>query len=307
MIIQLTLADLANWAPGDISEFYFGITRNGHYLDGNDEVRARLEEAVEQYGSRMQKRLIRNNHQNHLSTELRKYLTTIVCNRYTYEELMCIICKPSCLMIENLPYESDVYRSIIGTYVSDPKYKNLFRKLDGAQNRGWLTFLHAGGFGPMKPLMEYYDKRDYKNVADKKIAVLMDRDTDSPTKMPTSRNPFFRLLSGKTVGTVVNGDIYSLSQNVYVWHMWYKRAIENYFPAAQYDNLGYPSNTAPTVPADWSYKDLGKINRYGKSHLFDVSVGMSRSAYEANCTQFAIGGESMSEMQLLLLKLVKLI
>lgn len=307
MIIQLALDDLVNLSSGEVSELYCGITCNGHYLDCDDAVRTRLETAVEQYGSRTQKRLIRNNHQGHLSSELRKYLTTIVCNQYTYEEQRTIICRPSCLMIENLPYESDVYRSIIGTYVRDPKYGNLFKKLDDAQNRGWFTFLHAGGFGMMKPLMEYYDRRDYKNVADKKIAVLMDRDTESSTRMPSARNPFFRMLSGKATGAITNGDIYTLSQNVYVWHMWYKRAIENYFPAAQFDNLGYPSNTAPAAPVDWSYKDLGKISHYKKNHLFDVSVGMSRADYEVNCTRFAVGAENMSEMLLFLLKLVKLI
>ena len=307
MIIRLTSADLANFAIGEISELYYGITRNGHYLECDDATRTRLNEAVEQYGSRMQKRLIKNNHQGHLTAEIRKYLTTIIGNQYTYDELMTIVCKPSCLLIENLAYESDVYRSIIGTYVGDPVYRNIFKKLDDAQNRGWLTFLHAGGFGMFAPLLNYYDQRDYKHVADKKIAVLMDRDTEDGSRFPPSRGQLFKLLSGKQYAHLSNNDVYTLSQTDYVWHIWHKRAIENYFPAEQFDNLGFQSNTAPTVPADWSYKDLGKIKRYDKKHLFNVSVGMSRTTYEANCSQFIVGGESMSEMQLFLLKLVKLI
>lgn len=307
MIFQLNTAGLDGLSGSEISDLYYGIVRNGHYLLSDAATIDMLNEALEQNGSIAQKRLVRNNRQGHLTAELHKYLTTIQASLYSYEELMTIVCKPSCLMIENLAYESDVYRSIIGTYVNDHRFKNIFKKLDDAQNRGWITFLHAGGFGDMKPLLEYYDKRDYKNVAEKKIGVLMDRDTDSGTVFPTKRQNLFAMLSGKAAAALSNSDIYTLSQGVYVWHMWYKRAIENYFPSVQYDNLGCSSATAPTVPADWSYKNLGAIRGYKKHLLPNLSVGMSRACYEANCSQFVVNGENLSEMQLFLLKLVKLI
>lgn len=307
MIIQLNTAGLDGLSGSEISDLYYGIVRNGHYLWSDAATLDMLNDAMEQNGSRAQKRMVKNNRQGHLTAELHKYLTTIQASQYSYDELMTIVCKPSCLMIENLAYESDVYRRIIGTYVHDSSYKNLFKKLDDAQNRGWLTFLHAGGFGDMKPLLEYYDKRDYRNVADKKIGVLMDRDMAGGTQFPPRRQNLFAMLSGKAASTLSNSDIYTLSQGVYVWHMWYKRAIENYFPPVQFDNLGFPSATAPAVPADWSYKNLGAVRGYKKHHLPDLSVGMSRAGYESNCSQFAVNGENMSEMQLFLLKLVKLI
>ena len=140
-----------------------------------------------------------------------------------------------------------------------------------------------------------------------KIGVLMDRDTDLGTVFPSRRQNLFEMLSGKQATVLANTDIYTLSQSVYVWHMWYKRAIENYFPATQFDNLGYPSASAPSVLVDWSYKNLGKISRYDKKHLSEVCFGMSRANYESNCAQFTVNGVNMSEMQLFLLKLVKLI
>lgn len=307
MIIRITYTDLDNLATEEISELYYGIAKNGHYLECDDATRAKLNKAVELFGSRMQKKLIKNNHQGHLTAEIRKHLTTIVANHYTYNELMTIVCKPSCLMIENLAYESDVYRSIIGTYVVDPQYKNLFKKLDNARKRGWLTFLHAGGFGMFEPLLNYYNQRDYKNVANKKIAVLMDRDTVSGTIFPSKRGSLFKFLSGKQFAQLTNEDVYTLSQTDYVWHIWYKRAIENYFPAVQFNNVGCQSHTAPVTPADWSYKNLGKIRHYNKKRLFDISEGMSRASYEANCSKFTVGGISLSEIQLFLLKLIKLI
>lgn len=310
MIIQLNTAYLNAIKTAEISELYYGIVKNGHYLDCDDATREKLTDAMERCGSRMQKQLVKSNHQGHLTAELRKYLTTISSGQYTYSELMTIICKPSCLMIENLAYESDVYRSIIGTYANDPTYRNLFRKLEDAKNLGWLTFLHAGGFGMMAPLLNYYDERDYKNVADKKIAVLMDRDTDLATQFPDNRHNLMAMLAGKKYSQLSNGDIYTLAQNEYVWHMWYKRAIENYFPKTQFDNLRYDTSTVPATPADWSYKNLGGkggIRGYKKQNLSDLKEGMSRSDYESNCAQFVVGGVSMSEMQLFLLKLVKLI
>ena len=307
MIIELTQGYLAGLTAVQMSELYYGIARNLHYVTGDAGVHDTLNEAVEQCGSRMQKSLIRSNHQGHLTAELRTHLTTIQARLYSYDELMTIVTRPSCLMVENLAYESDVYRNIIGTYVSDPRYRNLFKMLDGAKNRGWLTFLHAGGFGMFGPLLTYYDQRDYKNVADKKIAVLMDRDMDSGTQFPPKRDSLFTLLSGKRQALLTNADVYTLSQTDYIWHLWYKRAIENYFPPAQYDHLNMPSASAPATPVDWSYKDLGKIRHYDKKKLFEVSQGMSRNEYENNCGQFMVDGENMSEMQLLLLKLVKLI
>lgn len=307
MIIQLTTAYLASLGEGEISDLYVGITQNGHYLDCDDTSRAILQNAVEKFGSRTQKHLVKSNHQGHLSAELRQYLTTIPCIHFSYSALMVIVCKPSCLMIENLAYESDVYRSIIGTYVGDPRFRNIFKKLDDAQNRGWLTFLHSGGFGMMGPLLDYYERREYAHVTKKKIAVLMDRDTDTGTQFPSRRTGLLEKLSGKAIGSLTNADVYTLSQNAYIWHIWQKRAIENYFPPNHYDNLGFPSATAPSTPIDWSFKDLGKIRHYSKSDLFSVSVGMSRFDYETICSHFFIGGINLSEMQLFLLKLVKLI
>ena len=313
MIIRIERSFLQDVSREDIAELYSTIFKNGHYLDVDSATLSLLRHSLDVCGSLRQKTLVRNNYQNHLSSELRHYLTTIQSADYSFDELMIIVSKPSYLLIENLPYESEVYRQIIGTYVNDPQFGNLFKKLFQAKNRGLFSFLHAGGFGMMQPLLEYYDKREYKNVTDKKIAILMDRDTDSGTKLPPSRNALFRFLSGKDSTQLTNKDIYCLSQRIYIWHMWYKRAIENYFPASQFDNLGLQSATAPVAPSDWSYKNLGGKKRgvgirgYKKSRLSDVSYGMSRVDYNTNCSSFNLNGLNVTEMQLFLLKLVKLI
>ena len=307
MIIQLTETYLNDLTESEVSDLYYNVVRNCHYISCDNLALTVLTGAIEHCGSRSQKQLIKSAKQGHLTAELRRYLTTIQANLFTYGELMTIVTKPSCLMIENLANESDVYRSIIGTYAGDPKFRNLFMKLDDAKRRGWLTFLHAGGFGDMKPLLDYYDSHDYENVADKKIGVLMDRDTENGNTFPSKRQNLFSMLSGKSATTLTNADIYTLSTGPYVWHMWHKRAIENYFPPLQFDRLGFPSSTAPILPADWSYKELGKITHYKKSRLPELREGMSRSDYENNCSQFPIIGGSVSEIQLLLLKLVKLI
>lgn len=312
MIIQLDSAYLSRLSFSDVSELYYAIALNGHYLDCSNATLILMQQALEESGNRKQKSVVRRNYQGHLTAELRKYLTTIVANHYGYDELMIIVSKPSCLLIENLAYESDVYRGLIGTYTNDPKFGNLFKKLDQAKRRGWFTFLHAGGCGMMRPLLEYYETRDYRGVTDKKIAVLMDRDTDNGTSFPSRRNSLFSFLAGKDAKAVTNADIYSLHQNEYIWHMWYKRAIENYFPPIQYDNLGMPSVSAPAFPVDWSYKNLSArrgigIRGYDKNRLHDVSIGMSRNDYENHCDVFSVDGQNMTEMQLFLLKLVRLI
>lgn len=88
--------------------------------------------------------------------------------------------------------------------------------------------------------------------------------------------------------------------------MWYRRAIENYFPKERYEEIGVPIEDEELS----DYINIGKIYKthgYDKSLLPKLAEKMSRSMYERNLKRFNVNDVNMSEFQLLLLKFVKLV
>jgi hypothetical protein len=89
--------------------------------------------------------------------------------------------------------------------------------------------------------------------------------------------------------------------------MWYKRSIENYFPNASYEAIGVNVAQLPVDRVDRDYYNFSQVNGYKKSHLSSLTYGMKRTDYEKELETFTVNGEQMTELQLLLLKLVKII
>ena len=105
-----------------------------------------------------------------------------------------------------------------------------------------------------------------------------------------------------------DSDVYTLKQpGGWTWHMWYKRAIENYFPEEKYTELGVNVDEAVHSPYKYDYFNIGKIYGYKKSMVPDLSHRMSRADFEKVVKHFIVDGVQMSEIQLLLLKFVKLV
>lgn len=313
MIVNFDNNCFTKFEDKELASLAYAVVKNYHFID-DIKSWSKLLPIAEKYCSTWQKEQIKSgiNRLSHLTPVIRKYLTTITASDYSYKEIYDILTKPSYLMVENLPYEANVYKSIIGTYTKDKRYKSIFLLLDNAKKRRWLSFFHAGGFSTEKALLEYLDQNDYRNITKLKFCVLMDRDTDGYLLFPDSRNPLFKMLSGKDKRTLSNIDIYDNAfSSPYIWHMWYKRTIENYFPERVFMNVGINTNLCALGVADWNYKHIVERGGYKKKMLSDIAKGMSLNDYENNLQGFDVSvnntTEHMSEMELFLLKLVKII
>lgn len=312
MIVNITNNNLSHFKETEWASLLFDIVKNAHFVQGDRNAIKTVVGYGKYHCSTWQKKLIvawEGQHQ-HLTDELKTFLTALDVSKFSYTQLHTILHEPSYLMVENLPYENIIYKSIIGIYSKRSEFKNLFTLLDKAKETGYLKFYHAGGYGNEMPLLEFFDKYDYKDVVKLKFCVLMDRDTESSTDLPDQRDNLFLYLSGKDKSHLTNSDIYNFT-SPFNWHIWYKRAIENYFPETQYQNIGIDTTQFPVgANANWDYREI-KYGGYKKKRLPQLTVGMSRSNYEQELEHFTItiNGEQryMSEFELLLLKLVRII
>lgn len=294
--------------PSERSELYSNIIAYGHYVDCDETVRDEFYHNVDKCGSKKQREMIKKDPSLKLNKQTRQYLTLMTAASFSPQQLDLLIRKPARLMVENKVNEGPVYRSMIGTYASgDKTYNNPFKKLHQALKDGMLDFENGGGCSAYDQQMRSLDENEYKEVAKYKICMLADRDTDAENKFDIDKNPLFEACCDKKYDAMTAEDVYTLDFPKYIWHMWYKRAIENYFPDSQFEDIHADLSTMPTTPTDRNYKKLGDMQGYHKNQLPKLAEKMSYSMYEDGLKHFYPNGKDMSELQLFLLKLVKII
>ncbi|MDE6791706.1 MAG: hypothetical protein K2J48_01285 [Muribaculaceae bacterium] len=244
-------------------------------------------------------------------------LTTLkIDGSFPLQDIAYLIDEPARVVIENANKEWAVYEHIIDIYKSDKKFGDVFTLLKKAKDKKWIKGAHAGGSGEIKDTVErdpYPTKKN--NIRLKKTLALFDRDTDDNIHFDGHKNALFKFFSGKDYKGVKEDDIYTLNQKEPFWHMWYKRAIENYFPDEQYVKADFDvSVIRGLTPEERDYKLLGGnkshpalIRGYEKDSLKKLVKGLSREKLEKNLKKFDIEGNNISEIQLFLLKLVRII
>lgn len=310
-------SNYANSIQGSaLSDLCCKMMKHGHFIDCDGNTFTLIEKSILGNASKTQKDCFMNfkgfGVSGCLTKELRTYLTTIIVdgNTYSLDDLDRMVTKESRVVVENGPYEWPVYKAIIGTFERDRKYGNLFRLLVNARNRKYLTDLHCGGVGMIVPMVEQQEQGDYENVFSLKSCIVFDRDTADNTYFDKNKNALFAKFCDKKNDAVTGQDIYTLNQFPYHWHMWYKREIENYFTDDCYIDEGV---NVTGFPSDLNLRDYYLIDKssahgYEKSLLSSIAEKMSRSDYDTMASKaFSVDGELMTEMQLFLLKLVKII
>lgn len=282
------------------------IISNGHYISCTHETRDVITKAINTHGSSSQKQLFRFYKGFDITEELRKYLTTIDINHYK-TVLKPLLESPSELLIENSIYEWEVYKYLPEVYKHDPQFKNIYALVSKAIKDRKLTYMNGGGHTQYVPIIEQKDNELYKGVYKMKCCAIFDRDTDDNTYYDSQKNHHFKFFSQKDSQTISDNEIYNLNQtNGWIWHMWYKRAIENYFPKERYEKLSVSIDEDEIS----DYENIGqkyKSKGYKKEMVPKLAKDMSRTMYERGLKHFTVNGIDMSEMQLLLLKFAKIV
>lgn len=137
-----------------------------------------------------------------------------------------------------------------------------------------------------------------------------DRVSENAGYLPTPKKlyRFFCGMNSKT-DDVDRAYIDTLKQPLYHWHMWRKRAIENYFPPEVFEkiNLNVDRYRNYSIPERYFIRVENEIEGYDKKNLVHVAESMSRNDYEAISDKLIIEGEEMSEIRLFLLKMAKVV
>lgn len=311
MILRFSDAFGQNRNEADLCDIAVEAALNGHYIECSKSLGKRMRAAIKAHASTSQKSELAKDFQyfdapTFLSERIRIYDVPDNLQKAT---LIDFLRSPSRLVIENSFHEWPVYRHLIDIYSQDREYGDFFRILKKAKDRKRIVGKHAGGKGDLIKALDCDPVRyAEKNIMLMKSCVLFDRDTTDDTHYAQTNNPLFQQFCGKNCDSISFHDIYTLTHEAPVWHMWYKRAIENYIPDRKYAEAGCDiAAIEPLDKKDRSYYSFSLLPRYKKAKLSDLIGGVAREEVDDLVDTLDVDGNKMTEMQLFLLKLVKIL
>ncbi|MDE5758621.1 MAG: hypothetical protein K2H85_08415, partial [Allobaculum sp.] len=300
MIFQLNKDFVDSLSGEDLSEFCSKIVKGLHFLCAeNSDTLMTIKTAIESHGSSKQKRLFKSyNRFKPTSLQRKYYMTYTPCVGCDMVWLEWLAEKPGYLIMENSHNEWDVYKFIIEAYKNDREFGNLYKELKNACDEYRIEPRHGGGSNGLiseKNRITPYPKQGYTYVNLKSL-ILFDRDTNDHTYYDINKNKLFKHLCRKNHTTIRETDIYSLNQPAGNWHMWYKRAIENYFDDECYSKSGIGPVEPAGCPRDYFKIDDGSVSNYEKNKLSVLASHASRERLENGLMSFycPISGHNIS-------------
>lgn len=306
MIFQIDENLLERFHGAELSDLVSYIMDGRHYIKCRPKIRKTIEEAINKNASTTQFERFQSYKGFDIPTRYHSYLTTLNLADFDAFQIHALISKPSWLIVENELNEWPVYKHIILQYKTDRQFGDLYKMLWQAADKTLLAHT-TGGYGQFQQTLVAHDsKEQYHGTLRYKSCTLVDRDTNDSNTYDADKAKLYTFLSGKDFDDLADEDIYSLDQPHYIWHMWYKRAIENYFPKESYRSIQANIENIPNTAEERDYLKYDE-NIYQKKDLPKLTEGMTRSKYEETLKKFPFNGDEISELQLFLLKLVKII
>lgn len=296
----------------DHAIFLCRLLEYGHYIDATPKVMQVILDFVNDHGTNYMVSIFSScsNEQLSPTEKVRNWLSTYKIANLNECQKRALFFQPSELLVENAPNEWNVYKKIIKAYTKERTYKDLVEIINRAVNAYTLVPENAGGSGNIITMFDMKDNGEYCGQYKNKCCVIFDRDTNDDSYFDENKNRLFeKFAEGNTADTLTEEDAYALqNQGEYYWHMWYKRAIENYFPKAQYEALGVDMSDVNEVNYDYyRFVETNKERSYKKALMQKIGKGMSYIDYENNVKKFKIGNGEYSEMLLLLHKIAKIV
>lgn len=310
MIVDITLEYLDDGGNAVDKAILIGnIIEHCHYIKPHTGILDRIYEIVDEHGTPHIKEIYQS-YREYLSPpdEMVKHLTTITLADFTKANQRIILFKPSELLLENAPYEWNIYKNLIRAYTQHPKFGNVFKYLQHKVENCWLVPENAGGWTNMRMMTILKNTGEYHRQYRKKVCIVFDRDTADDAHYHGEKRPLFQLLTNKAPDQTTEDDITKLDYDgSYVWHMLWKRAIENYFPPEKFEELGVDMTEARECGDYDYYKFKDDEHGYDKKMMEKISDGMAMSDFENNCRTFVFHNSEYSEFCLLLLKIAKIV
>lgn len=314
MIFSLSERFIDSVPPSQLSDLVSEIVRHEHYISVSGTASQKLMAAVEDNASTSQKELLRVYNGFSPSVDIQTYCTTVSDAAFPYDALLEMAKEPAVVLMENTR-EWVVYKKMIECYADDTDYGNLFKMLKRAADKPELLKpVKSGGCGEMLQSLTDFMTTGYAHALEEKVYLVFDRDTTSAGSFDSNKKRLFIRLTGKKFNKLSNADVYSLSQPGFVWHMWYRRELENYFPDSVFLRCKFKRKAGmPPFEKDHyaDVKDYYAPNKQAEKRLKNafpaLSAQMDKALFEQDQQVFPIDGKSLGEIKLFLLKMIKVV
>lgn len=315
MIFKIDDNIFAQNNPPQIAELLSVIIKHNHYIDcATPRVNEKIIWTINAHGSTYDKELLLLYRRFSIDDYHRNLLTTVDANDFSYAQLEILAGKEAVLLPENT-FEWMVYKHIIKSYIHNPNVSEVAKTLEEAIDKKLFIAKQIGGNGQVRAQVAHLAATEYDGATmPLKCCVIIDRDVPSDYdasgnwNMPPRLESTFVFLSGKRSSAIVQRDIYSVEQPIFHWHMWYKRAIENYFPDRAFLNIGCNwKSTVTVLDRDYQLIDRTTMAHYDKHDIGHLTEVMGWRDYNSNLKQFPHNGIMYTELELLLFKLCKII
>ena len=287
-----------------------------HYIKCDAALFDKLEAMMARYGGKRGCELFRASREGlSIPRRIKDTITTVVLSQLLDKEINVLLFKPSELLVENSANEWPVYERIINAFKKDPTYGGVVEYINRRKGCFYLVPANAGGKQAIPAIVELKNNGEYQKMYKKKVCVIFDRDTDDSQHYSPSNNRLFELFAGagKNSNNLTEQDVYKLNfGSGYIWHMWYKRAIENYFPAEKYEAQGMDIRELPTERDEYDYYHFKEPktqvpNCYKKTMVKELGKDLNYQYYQQTTKSFDVDGGRYNEMLLLMLKIAKIV
>ncbi len=296
-----------------LSDITCACARNGHYIKCDRNSRSIIKSAISEHASTTEKELFKA-HRTMFDISGNKYRFLRVLHidaDYHPNSFLYLAAAKARLILENANHEWTVYKYFIDQYSNHTFLGDCLSLLRQAKERHRIKAIHAGGYGEMLKIADHDPiKHRDRNLRLYKTCIVFDRDTDNEHSFDGNKNGLFTRLANKKAELLTDRDIYNLEFSSPMWHMWHKRAIENYFPIIQYKKLGCDTSQLEALDnyeRDYIKIESSSVPKYDKTDLPKLLSGLDRTTIEKNLKKFTIDGHEYSEIEIFLLKLVKII
>lgn len=234
-----------------------------------------------------------------------------------------IIQMESRVILENGVNDIKFIKGIAQKFINHPTRKSVYGLIVKFLDRNYVVAENAGGKGQIRNRITDLISNRYKASFKFRLMTIFDSDRDNDTYIEDESAKIIKYL--KSTGAIKITDDYNENTDLIVWHMLYKREMENYIPSnvlfnAQLITQNEHSSINQLSPQE---QDFIRIENYVKSIKADEIKREFPNAFltnapliefETRCAHHLINidlpnktGADVTELEVILLKLARIL
>ncbi|WP_027402379.1 hypothetical protein [Aphanizomenon flos-aquae] len=236
-----------------------------------------------------------------------------------------ILTERSKIIVENIINDGKFIKGICQKYSSKKSRKTIYKLIDIAIKKEILEFYNAGGIGGIETITQYcIDASRYSNIHKYKLMAIFDSDKTHINDFKERYRNLIEFLKSRPISKPPeNNDISYEDNDLIIWHILYKRKIENYIPLdilfkkapfitqTQKDHLSSKSESdLDFLEYNKDNNDIGQMSikkEFPEMFISDFSYRELEKRCEHHKVFLPEANESVSELEQILLKIAKII